>query len=65
MGDNVESSKLIFWVQSERSSVITGILSVDMFYVLKIMVRVEISIIIVFVLKDQLPMNLKLIIMAS
>jgi hypothetical protein len=65
--DNAKSSKLLFWVQNERSSVITGILSIDIYMssVLKIMVKVEISIIIGFVLKDQLPMDLKLIIMAS
>jgi hypothetical protein len=29
--DNAKSSKLLFWVQNERSSVITGILSIDIY----------------------------------
>ena len=42
-----------------------GISLINMYFILKIMEKVKIPIIVVFVLKDQFLMNLKLIIMAS
>jgi len=65
MEGNVESLKLLFWVLKKRSSVITNILLIDMYFILKIIEKIEIPITIVFVLIDQLLMNLKLINMES
>jgi hypothetical protein len=65
MEGNVKSLKLLFWVLKKRFSVITGILLIDMYFILKIIEKIEIPITIVFVLIDQLLMNLKLINMES
>jgi len=62
---NITSLKLLYWVKNERFRVLTGILSMDISFTLKIMVRVEIPIIKGFVLRDALSMNLKLIIKTS
>ena len=61
----VESLKLLFLDLEKRSSVITGISLIDVYFILKIIEKIEIPITIVFVLIDQLLMNLKLINMES
>ena len=53
------------WVLKEMSSAITGILSMNMSFILKSIVRVKRPIIVEFTLRDQFVMNLKLIIMRS
>jgi len=53
------------WVLQERSSVTTSISLTNMFFILKNMVRVERHVIVEFVLRKQLLMSLKLIIMRS
>jgi hypothetical protein len=50
------------WVLKEMSSAITSILSMDMSFILKSIVRVKRPIIVEFTLRDQFVLSLKLII---
>jgi hypothetical protein len=65
MGGNVDSLKLLYLGPKKRSNVIMDISSMDIFFILKSMERVEIHIIVRFVLRNRLSMSLKLIIMAG
>jgi hypothetical protein len=65
MGGNADSLKLLYLGPKKRSNVIMDISSMDIFFILKSMERVEIHIIVRFVLRNRLSISLKLIIMAG
>jgi len=66
LGENASGSlNLLCLGLKEMSSAIISISSMDMSFILKSMVRVERPIIVEFMLRDQLLMSLKLIIMGS